>query len=183
MSKIDREELTAFVKQNNERAKCVFIRPQDLIFEENVKMNCFYCGKYNHNWKCPPRLPDIDFKKMMSEYEHGLIVVMTCHIMRQSEYDKIRNDSSVIIHKILLELEKWMYDHNRPNAVSFIGGSCKLCKGGCGKDHCNNPYMSRTPIEALGINMIKSMKKYGITIEFPTNKIMKRVGLLLWQEL
>lgn len=177
------DELLRYLKTLNEDSQGVIIKPNSLIFEENIKMNCFYCEKYDHNWRCPPRLPNINYKKMMCEYEYGLIVVLTFRITRQSDYNKIRNDSSVMLHKLLLDLEKWMYDHNRPNAISFIGGSCKLCRGGCGKERCNNPYMSRTPIEALGINVIKSMKEYGIKIEFPTDKVMKRIGLLLWQEL
>lgn len=75
-----------------------------------------------------------------------------------------------------------MYNHNSSTAISFIGGSCKLCKGGCGKEKCNNPYMSRSPIEALGINVIKSASRYGINIEFPTDKQLMRIGMLLWQE-
>lgn len=171
-----------YLKALDPEAESVIIDPSKLIFEENVKMNCFYCGKYNHNWRCPPNLPNIDYKKMLSEYDTGLIVILSFNIKKKSDYARIRNDSSVTLHKLLLELEKWMYDQNRPNALSFIGGSCKLCKGGCGKERCNNPYMSRTPIEALGINIIKSVKEYDIEIKFPADKVLKRIGLLLWQE-
>ena len=112
----------------------------------------------------------------------GLATILSMNITSQSDYNKIRNDSSVILHKALLDLEKWLYHHNSSNAISFIGGSCKLCKGGCGKEKCNNPNMSRAPLEAIGVNIIKSMKQYGIDITFPTEKAIKRVGLLLWQE-
>ena len=178
-----KEELLNYLHILNEDAEGIIIEPRNLIFEENVRMNCFYCGKYNNNWRCPPNLPDLDYKKMMREYESGLVVALTYPIEQQSDYNRIRNDSSVILHKLLLELEKWMYNHNSSNAISFIGGSCKLCKGGCGKERCNNPYMSRTPVEALGINIVKSLKQYNIDITFPTDKVLKRVGLLLWQEI
>lgn len=178
-----KDEILHYLSTLNKDAQGIIVEPKKLIFEENVKMNCFYCGKYNNNWKCPPNLPNINYEKMMSEYETGLVVVLTFHITQQSDYSKIRNDSSVILHKLLLDLEKWMYNHNSSNAISFIGGSCKLCKGGCGKEKCNNPYMSRTPIEALGINIVKSMKQYNVDITFPTDKILKRIGLLLWQEI
>mgnify|MGYP004545700683 CR=1 FL=1 len=178
-----KDELLNYLHILNEDAEGIIIEPRNLIFEENVRMNCFYCGKYNNNWRCPPNLPDLDYKKMMREYESGLVVALTYPIEQQSDYNRIRNDSSVILHKLLLELEKWMYNHNSSNAISFIGGSCKLCKGGCGKERCNNPYMSRTPVEALGINIVKSLKQYNIDITFPTDKVLKRVGLLLWQEI
>lgn len=182
MSVVNKQELIGFLQKNNGLAEGVFIKPQDLIFEESVKMNCFYCGKYNNNWHCPPHLPDVDFKKMMKEYDQGLFVILNYEIKDELEYDSIRTDSSVTLHKTLLALEKWMWEHNQSTAISFIGGSCKLCKAGCGKEKCNNPYMARSPLEATGVNIIKSARKYGIDISFPTDKKLMRLGLLLWQE-
>lgn len=179
---IKEDELIAFLKENNRKAEGVFIDPAELVFEENVRMNCFYCGRYNNNWRCPPNLPDIDYRKMVREYEHGLFVVLRYDITEESDFGSIRNESSVVLHKLLLSLEKWMWNHNHSTALSFIGGSCKLCKGGCGKERCNNPYMSRSPLEAIGVQVIKSARKYGIDIEFPTDSKLMRIGLLLWQE-
>jgi len=182
MNNISKNELIAFLKESNPIAEGVFIKPNELVFEENVKMNCFYCGKYNNNWRCPPNLPNIDYQKMMNEYNMGLFVSLSYEIVNKEEYTTIRNESSVVLHKTLLALEKWMWNHNRSNAISFTGGSCKLCKSGCGKEKCNNPYMSRSPLEAIGVNVIKSAHKYGIEIKFPTDTKLMRIGLLLWQE-
>lgn len=182
MRAIEREQLLAYMKEKNAAAQGIFIDPKELVFEENVKMNCFYCGKYNNNWRCPPNLPDIDYPKMMSEFDAGMFVALTYDIDSQEDYNSIRTESSVTLHKLLLSLEKWMWNYNSSNAISFTAGSCKLCKGGCGKDRCNNPYMSRSPIEATGINVVKSAKKYGVDVRFPTNDKMMRIGLLLWQE-
>jgi predicted metal-binding protein len=178
----ERNELLAYLREKNEMAEGVFIDPKELIFEENVKMNCFYCGKYNHNWRCLPNLPDIDYEKMMQEYDAGLFVSLSYDITDLEDSNIIRNESSVTLHKLLLALEKWMWNHNSPNAISFTAGSCKLCKGGCGKERCNNPYMSRSPLEATGVNVVKSARKYGIDVRFPTNEKLMRIGLLLWQE-
>ncbi len=182
MTKDEKESLLNFLYENCEYAKGVFIEPKELIFEENVKMNCFYCGKYGNNWRCPPNLPDINYQKMIGEYDYGMFVILKYEIKNSSEYQIIRNNSSVTLHKLLLSLEKWMWNHNNSNAISFGAGSCKLCKSGCGKLKCNNPYMSRSPLEAIGVNVIKSAKRYGIDIKFPTNKQLMRVGLLLWQK-
>lgn len=182
MGNIERESLLAILKEKNRMAEGIFIDPSDLIFEENVKMNCYYCGKYNNNWRCPPNLPDVNFPKMMSEYDAGLFVALTYPIESTEDFNMVRTESSVTLHKLLLALEKWMWDHNSSTAISFIAGSCKLCKGGCGKERCNNPYMSRSPLEATGVNVVKSAYKYGIDIKFPVDKKMTRIGLLLWQE-
>ena len=182
MNTIERKKLLEYLKEKNPLAEGVFIEPEDLIFEENVKMNCFYCGKYNNNWRCPPNLPNIDYQKMMKEYDKGLLVALTYDIDDAENYSALRTESSVILHRLLLSLEKWMWNHNSSNAISFIGGSCKLCKSGCGKEKCNNPYMSRSPLEATGVNIVKSARKYGIDIKFPADKKLMRIGLLLWQE-
>ena len=58
-----KDEIQSYLHTLNRDAEGILIDPEKLIFEENVKMNCFYCGKYNNNWKCPPNLPDIDYKK------------------------------------------------------------------------------------------------------------------------
>lgn len=176
-----KKDLFQFMNSAEPLADGVIIYPSELIFEENVKMNCYYCGKYGNNWRCPPNLPNIDYPKMMTEYDYGLFVILKYQVTKET-YAQIRNDSSIILHKLLLNLEKWMWNHNRSNAISFTAGSCKLCRGGCGKEKCNNPYLSRSPLEATGVNIIKSAKKYGIDVNFPTDKELMRIGLLLWQE-
>lgn len=177
-----KKELLDFCKDIAPEAELVFMDPKQMIFEECVKMNCFYCGKYGRNWRCPPNLPDIDYPKMFSEYDEGMFVSYTFDTSNKAQYETIRNESSVILHKTLLQIEKWFYDHNSSTAISFGAGSCKLCKGGCGKERCNNPYMSRSPLEATGVNIIKTTAKFGMDISFPANDKLMRVGLVVWQE-
>ena len=44
------------------------IKFDQIIFEDRVKLNCFYCSKYNTKWTCPPRIPDIDYSKLINEF-------------------------------------------------------------------------------------------------------------------
>lgn len=155
------------------------MHPEDLVFEERVKMNCFYCKNYNRSWRCPPKTPQIDYRKMMLEYGQGLFVKLELSF-DDSNYQEIRARSTNDLHRTLLRMEKILWEHNFPLAISFIGGSCKLCKNGCGKDGCNNPYAARMPIEATGVNVVKSVEKYGIHISFPPKGTLTRLGLLLW---
>ena len=152
---------------------------KDLVFEERVKMNCYYCGKFNNNWRCPPNLPKIDYKKMMDEYDSCACIYVRLPFTSDN-YTEVRNESSVVLHKGMLEAEKLLWNNNNSTAISFIGGSCKLCKNGCGKEKCNNPYASRTPVEATGINIVTTLEKYNLTIVFPPKDYMLRCGLLLW---
>ena len=73
-----------------------------------------------------------------------------------------------------------MYINNNSLAISFIGGSCKLCKNGCGKERCNNPGMARIPLEATGVNVIKTLENIGIKVQFPIKDRFYRYGLIAW---
>lgn len=158
----------------------VLIEPGKLVFEERVKMNCFNCGKYYTNWRCPGNMPqNIDYFKMIQEYKNGAFLYLKMPLNKEN-YDIVRNESSLMLHKALLDLETYLWYHDKPLAISFIGGSCKLCKNGCGTEKCNNPYNARSPLESIGVNIIKSAAKYGIEINFPPKESLMRLGLLLW---
>lgn len=172
-------ELSKQISDDKQKYYMVPIESSNLVFEERVKFNCFYCGKYNNCWKCPPKIPDINFRKMFSEYNNSAFVYGRFGF-DDTNYQTVRNESSVLLHKALLKLEKLLWNENNSTAISFIGGSCKLCKNGCGKEKCNNPYLARSPIEATGINVILSAKKYGIDIDFPPKDFIIRIGLILW---
>ena len=173
------DDMLSFARNKGYNIQGKVIDSSKLIFEERVKMNCFYCGKYNMSWKCPPKLPQIDGKKMLSEFDNVAFIWLEMPI-GEDNYTMVRNDSSVILHRALLECEKWLWENGNSTALSFIGGSCKLCKNGCAPHRCANPYQSRSPIEALGINVVKSAEIFGINIKFPPAEYMVRLGLLLW---
>lgn len=173
------DDMLFFVRNKGYDIQGKVIDPSKLIFEERVRMNCFYCGKYNMSWKCPPKLPQIDGKKMLSEFDHSAFIWVEMPI-EEENYTMVRHDSSVILHRALLECEKWLWEHDNSTALSFIGGSCKLCKNGCAPNRCANPYQSRSPVEALGINVVKSAEIFGIDVKFPPTEYMMRIGLLLW---
>lgn len=173
-------ELRRYLENSHPDIHSQPMMPKELVFEESVRMSCFYCGRYNNNWRCPPRIPDLDYSKMMQEYEKGLFVWVNCPF-HSDNYQTVRTESSIMLHRALLELEGRLWEMGAVLALSFIGGSCKLCKNGCGKERCNNPYLSRTPLEGIGVNVIKSADKYNIKIKFPPNDSIMRIGLIVWQ--
>ena len=46
-----RQELLDYLAEANASAVGVFMKPTDLVFEEAVKQNCYYCGRYGQNWQ------------------------------------------------------------------------------------------------------------------------------------
>lgn len=173
------DEILHYIRKSFPLIQAKKISVDSLIFEERIKMNCFYCGKYSASWKCPPRLPRLDYKKMLMEYDNVAFVYIRMPL-KNMDYATVRSQSSVYLHRALLLCEKYLYQQNNAAAISFIGGSCKLCKNGCAAEKCANPYQARSPVEALGINVVKSAEQEGIKIEFPVAEYMTRIGLLMW---
>lgn len=153
--------------------------PDMFVFEERVRLLCFYCEKYNRVHTCPPKIPKLDYKKVLNEYKNCAVVY--CKMSFTSEnFKEVRSRSTNLVHRGLLYLEKVLRDNDHPLVLSLIGGSCKLCKGGCDPERCRNPYLARIPVEATGINLIESLKKIGIKIKFPVIDNISRYGLLFW---
>jgi predicted metal-binding protein len=170
------DKLTKDISPEIKTAKIVFA---NLVFEERVKLNCFYCPRYDTVWTCPPRIPDCDYKKIFSEYKNLLAVYYKRNIFINTITNIDRKESTNILHKALLKMEKILWDNGHPLAVSFIGGSCKLCKV-CSVKKCKNSKLARIPLEACGINVVASMKNIDIEIPFPPTTSFYRIGLLLW---
>lgn len=180
------KELTKRLKNSKYYSSNISLFEYDLKhleFYEYVKAKCFHCNKYNVNWTCPPHINHINYEKIFSEFNNAIVLRFRIDTNSKDEYDRYRIDSTNILHKALLYLEKYLHSIDHYRALSFIGGSCKLCKNGCATDQCRDPYNARVPIEATGIDVIKSLKKIGLDISFEKDfnyKQMNRYGLLIW---
>lgn len=150
-----------------------------MVFEERVKQKCFHCKNYNRKWTCPPKMNHIDYPKLFSEYDNCAVVICALDV-NSDNFEEQRTKSTNIVHRALLFLEEELYNANNSLAVSFIGGSCKLCKNGCNPERCVNPYLSRTPWEATGCNVVKTLAKININVTFPITDKLYRYGIILW---
>lgn len=149
--------------------------------KNKVMLKCFHCRNYKNKWTCPPNIPQINYKDLFNEYENAAIVYCKMPFSSKEEFNVVRIESTNLLHRTLLELEADLYENNVPLAISFMGGSCKLCKDGCSKEGCRHPDLSRIPLEATGVDVIDFVKEtIGINILFPPKDYLYRVGLLLW---
>jgi len=176
---VDFNELSNYARSLDSNVEVLSINIEDIEFEKRVALKCFYCSKYNKQWTCPPRIPKLDYQALFKEYTQAAAVCYSQSIDEET-YDLVRRETTVILHKILLELESFLWSKGEVMYITFIGGSCKLCKNGCFKDECKNPGKARIPLEATGMNIIKTMGKYGKSITFPPKEKMERVGMILW---
>lgn len=151
------------------------IKVSGVVFDERARLKCFACERYGRKATCPPFIPDIFFfQRVFRLYEAGILV---CKSWTVEDKEEARYQSSLELHRIMLDLEREAFNHGFYFATAFIGGSCKWCKT-C-SDKCAYPLKGRIPLEAAGIDVVATCKKVGIEIKFPVKDTMNRVGLLL----
>ncbi len=163
-------------------AKSVQVKPISytrLIFEERVSLKCFQCRNYNVKWTCPPKIPRLDYAKILSECQ-TILLVYNVNPFEKKNYEIVRRNSSNQLHHALLAAEQLILEANHPLAISFTGGSCKLCTEGCDPVACRQPDKARIPLEAVGINVVKSAQNVDLQLKFPPVGEFLRVGLLGW---
>ena len=172
------EDLQQYLKDEKSGVKLIPIKADQIIFEERVKLNCLYCENYNSHWRCPGKLPELDYQKIIGEYTH-LAAAYQEFPFTADNYEEVRYESSRVLHETLLKLEGYLFSKGEPMGKSFIAGPCKLCKE-CDPEKCRHPFQSRVSLEAVGCNVIKTMENIGIDVDFSLTDHLKRVGLMMW---
>lgn len=149
----------------------------DIIFDDSVILKCYTCKQYGFNKRCPPNIPNINYQNFIRSSKSCMIIGKRYDFMNILEFKKLRRISSIELLKILLKLEKTAFNNGYFFSTSFSGGSCKLCKK-CSKD-CRFPDKARIPLEAIGVNIVKTLQNINIKIKFPIKDYFYRIGLLV----
>ena len=69
------DEIRDILQSKYPEMDAVVIRHDDLVFEERVRLKCLHCTNYREKWTCPGRLPDLDFRRIINEYEQLAVIV------------------------------------------------------------------------------------------------------------
>lgn len=159
------------------------VLPTELIISQEVRDACIKnkCGQYGNNFMCPPHIGEIQaFKEKLKQYHNGIFVLVKDEVDNPSDLNEFYK-SADLLHRIMIDIEKKAKELGYKEAAALIGGNCKLCKpcnAKLGKENCAYPHLARTSLEAVGIDVIHSCEKKGITIEFKEDEVTW-VGLLL----
>lgn len=151
----------------------------DIVFDLKVCEACKACKRYGLTGCCPPNIGTFEYyKKLLKRYAFGKIYVEKYFVEDLTKYKEIGRKSSYELHKILLEERKKLLDSGHYFNLILGGGSCKWCKECI--IPCRMPQFRAIPIEATGVNVVETLKKQGLFLKFPVNKIFYRVGVILY---
>ena len=173
------DEIRDILQSKYPEMDAVAIRHDDLVFEERVRLKCLHCTNYREKWTCPGRLPDLDFRRIINEYEHLAVIVNRCRVSGLVD-ERVSGLAANGLHLAMLYLEGELFKRGNAMAEAFIGCGCQLCEGGCPKEGCAHPEQARVPWDATGCNVVKTLANIGISVEFPPKEYIYQYGLLGW---
>jgi predicted metal-binding protein len=145
------------------------ISPSKVETAEWVRLKCrFGCAGFGQCFVCPPYSPTPKrMRKVLDSYRRAIL---------------IHFDSDADTKSIVVNLEREIFLRGAWKAFGLGAGPCYFCKE-CSleKGHCRNPEKARPAMEACGIDVFSTARKFGFRIEVitSTRQTPNYFGLLL----
>jgi len=144
----DIQKLSDFAREN----KCItviFVTRNQIAADIRTVLKCYYgCPSFGTNKMCPPyTISPERFFPILKKYKYGLLV----------------ETSASDINQAVVRIEKEAIKMGYLFAFGMRGGACPLCPS-CTlpNELCCKPVEARPSMEALGIDVFKTVKNAGI---------------------
>jgi predicted metal-binding protein len=133
------------------------IDPGSVVTAEWVRMKCqFGCPGYGMSLCCPPRTPPPEVtRKVVDSYEKAILLHRR---LKKEQRSKVLNETMA-----RLEIEIFLDGYYK--AWSMGSGPCRLCKECDLTGPCKHGYEARPSMEACGIDVYKTARDNGFSIE------------------
>ena len=174
------------------------IPSKQVVIDERVRLKCEVprCAGYGQYLTCPPYVMSVEtFSKIRSSYKWGLLVQVEAKDIDSTDKDKGRINRTILkenrkLHRSfklkLLEIveavESAAFKKGMRFVAGLVGGSCVLCER-CVDDKssqvCRHPFRARPPMEAVGIDVVKTAQNAGLPIHLSSSKNVVWTGLIL----
>jgi len=145
------------------------ITTDNVVVDERVLYKCiFSCTGYNNNLNCPPFVmkPE-ETRKLLKQYNYGILYrkldAPENFCGPQASTHKKWAEISRDLQGIMANLENSAFYKGFYFALAFGGGRCRFCslEGDCkGLENriCIQPYKSKPPMEAIGIDVYSTLR-------------------------
>jgi predicted metal-binding protein len=166
---ISDKELSGILKQKRGVLDVRIISPAEVETAAWVRLKCqFGCDGFGQCLVCPPFTPTPDeMRKVLDSYRRAALL----HL-----------DNKVNIKALTAELERDIFLRGAWKALGLGAGSCPFCRE-CNiqEKSCRHAERARPSMEACGIDVFSTVKKFGLPIEVvrTTRQCPNFYGLLL----
>jgi predicted metal-binding protein len=161
------------------------------------KSSSYKCPSYNHSWSCPPAAPYLEDE--ISTYEAYYLIYTRIDLEEyiRQEKKKHPNRSELYIKSnyfynemettaLVEEMDTFLaqYEKNYSKKLLLYSGTCRYCKMHnmveCTYDSeepCRFPQHIQYSMEAVGIEVVKTVINLDLDIEYPSQKYIYLFGL------
>ena len=146
-----------------------------LVPEERIRAFCLEnkCGNYGHNYMCPPYVGSVEeIRIKLKKFKRGVLLQYAKSLDIRGDREGVRQTKVDFHHKIL-QIEEFLRKEGINQVWGMIGGSCELCdvcKAKIGEP-CPYPDKARTSLEAIAIDVLALLDKFGLDSKFHADKI------------
>jgi predicted metal-binding protein len=167
--KLSNRELCDTAKQKPGIIEVQIISPTDIKTAAWVRLKCqFGCDCYGQCLVCPPFTPTPDeMRKVLNSYRRAILI----------HFDRRTN-----IKARIAELEREIFLRGEWKAFGLGAGPCPFCRD-CNVEQkqCRHPERARPSMEACGIDVFSTVKKFNLPIEVvrTTRQCPNFYGLIL----
>jgi predicted metal-binding protein len=146
-----------------------------LVPEERIRAFCLEnkCGNYRSNYMCPPyvgSLEEITIK--LKKFRRGVLLQYAKFLNVRGDSEGVRQ-TKIDFHNKILRIEELLRVRGINEVWGMIGGNCGLCDT-CGAkmgEPCVYPDKARMSLEAIGVDVLELLDRFGLDSEFHADKI------------
>jgi predicted metal-binding protein len=169
-----------------------------VVIDERVRLKCEVprCAGYGQFLTCPPHVMSVDtFEKVLSRYKWSLLVQVEAKDIDSTDKGKGRINQTILLKyrdlhrafklrllEIVQAVEAAAFKKGMSFAAGLVGGSCVLCDR-CVvakfSKTCRHPFRARPPMEAVGIDVVRTAQNAGLPIQLSSSENVRWTGLVL----
>ena len=154
---------------------CLEFSTEMLVPEERIRAFCREnkCGSFHNNYMCPPyvgSLEDITIK--LKKFQRGVLLQYTKFLDVKGDSEGVRQ-TKIDFHNKILRIEELLRVGGIVEVWGMIGGNCGLCDTCEAKmgEPCVYPDKARMSLEAIGVDVLGLLDRFGLDSEFHADKI------------
>jgi len=176
---------------------------RNIVVDERVELKCRNppCENYGKNLMCPPFTPSAEqSRKYLKRYRHAIIIeveeiipskirsyveqgLRLPRLRRNDTFRKLYDPWEVRVwkklHEVVCVVEREAFLKGFHLSTGLVGERCKLCNECDVTLPCKRPFEARASMEAMAIDVYRTVKKAGLKIEWGKRDSLRLFGLVL----
>lgn len=143
--------------------------------EERIRAFCLEnkCGNYGNNYMCPPYVGSIEeIRIRLKKFQRGWLLRYSKSLDVRGDKEGVRQ-TRINFHQKILSIEEFLRKRGMNQLWGMIGGNCGLCDICTAKtgEPCLYPGEARMSLEAIAVDVIGLLDKFGLDSKFHKDKI------------